>query len=95
MEKKCSFDIETTTTIEKVEDFVKDTRINKVKNNYKNNEFKSKMCDVIAYDEDKHTLDVRFERYGIRIKNIENFNGNTAEVKYKGEIGKPNFEYRL
>lgn len=58
-------------------------------------EFKEKTCDVIAYNKRNKTLDVRFDGYGIRIKNVEDFNDSVAVIKYKGEIGKPNFEYKL
>lgn len=68
----------------------------KPKNNFKNNEFKTKKCDVIAYNKHMKTLDVKFDKYGIRIKNVADFNGNaTVEIKYKGEIGKLNFKYKL
>lgn len=61
----------------------------------KKNEFKEKKCKVIAYNKRTETLDVRFDSYGIRIKNVKDFNGDIATIKYKGEIGKPNFEYKL
>ena len=68
----------------------------KPKNNFRNNEYKIKKCEVISYNERTKTLDVRFDKFGVRIKNVESFNnGNIVEIKYKGEIGKPNFEYRL
>lgn len=59
------------------------------------NNFKEKTCNVIAYNKSENTLDVKFDNFGIRIKNVKDFNGNTVSVKYKGEIGKPNFEYKL
>ena len=40
-------------------------------------------------------LDVNFEGHGIRIKNVDNFVGDTVIIKYKSEIGKPDFEYKL
>ena len=58
-------------------------------------EFKEKECKVIAYNKRTHTLDVKFEGYGIRIKDVKDFSGDTVVIKYKGEIGKPNFEYKL
>ena len=36
-----------------------------------------------------------FDKYGIRIKNVEAFCGTYITVKYKGEIGKPNFKVLL
>ena len=65
------------------------------KNNFKNNGFKTKVCKVIAYNKRTNTLDVKFDGYGIRIKDVKDFSGNTVELKYKGEIGKSNFEYKL
>lgn len=59
------------------------------------NEFKEKECEVIHYDKIHKTLDIKFDGYGIRIKNIETFNGDTVIVKYKSEIGKPSFEIKL
>lgn len=82
-------------TEKKDELFAKETLPKKPKNNFKNNGFKSKECEVIAYSKRTNTLDIRFDGYGIRIKDVENFVGDTVELKYKGEIGKPNFEYKL
>lgn len=67
----------------------------KPKNNLQKNDFKDKECKVIKYDKFEKTLDVLFGCYGIRIFNVKNFSNDIAVVKYKGEIGKPNFEYRL
>ena len=58
-------------------------------------QFKEKECEVIKYNKITKTLDVKFDKYGIRIKDVEDFNGDIAIVKYKGEIGQPNFEYKL
>lgn len=65
----------------------------KSKNLYKS--FKDKECHVIKYNKCNKTLDVLFDRYGIRLFNVENFSGDTVIIKYKGEIGKPDFEYKL
>lgn len=68
----------------------------KPKNNFKKIEYKTKRCSVISYSNITKNLDVKFDKYGIRIKNVNDFNGDKfVEIKYKGEIGKPNFEYRL
>ena len=56
---------------------------------------KEKECKVIRYDSYKNTLDVNFDGYGIRINNVKKFNGDTVIIKYKGDIGKPNFEYKI
>lgn len=59
------------------------------------NDFKEKECPVISYNKYSKTLDIMFDNYGVRIKNIDNFVGNKVDIKYKGEIGKPNFEIKL
>jgi len=82
-------------TEKKDEVFVAETLPKKPKNNFKNNGFKTKECKVIAYNKRTNTLDVKFDGYGIRIKDVKDFSGDTVEVKYKGEIGKSNFEYKL
>lgn len=56
---------------------------------------KEKECKVIRYNKFTKMLDVNFEGHGIRIKNVDNFVGDTAIIKYKSEIGKPDFEYKL
>lgn len=60
-------------------------------------EFKEKKCEVINHNKYAKTLDLRFDGYGIRIKNIDSFNTNNgfAIVKYKGEIGKSNFAVKV
>ena len=63
--------------------------------NKQKNGFKNKECRVIFYNKRNGVLDVEFDGYGIRIKNVKDFNGSTVEIKYKGEIGKPNFTYKL
>lgn len=67
----------------------------KPKNSFKNNGFKSKECKVIAYNKRTDILDINFDGYGIRIKNVKGFSGDVITIKYKGEIGKPNFEYKI
>lgn len=85
--------MEETETKEEV--IVTETLPKKPKNNFKNNGFKTKVCKVIAYNKRTNTLDVKFDGYGIRIKDVKDFSDNTVELKYKGEIGKSNFEYKL
>ena len=68
----------------------------KPKNNFMKIEYKTKKCNVIFYNRNTKNLDIKFDKYGIRIKNVNDFNeDNYVEIKYKGEIGKPNFEYKL
>jgi len=43
----------------------------------------------------KSFVDINFMDKGIRIKTDRTFNSETVEVKYKGSIGKPDFEYSL
>lgn len=59
------------------------------------NEYKQKECKVINYDKHNGYLDVSFDGYGVRIKDVKDFAGDTAIIKYKGEIGKRNFECKL
>lgn len=67
----------------------------KQKANIKKDDYKYKECKVINYNKYTKTLDILFDRFGIRIFDVENFSGSTAVVKYKGEIGKPDFNYKL
>ena len=57
--------------------------------------FKTKACKVIKYEEKFKTLDVLFDGFGLRFNNVKSFSGDTAEVQYKGTIGKSDFEYSL
>ena len=59
------------------------------------NEFKEKECRVISYNKHSKTLDIMFDNYGIRLKNIETFTENTINIKYKGDLGRPDFEIKL
>lgn len=81
--------------VETKEISIDETILKKSKNNFNSNKFKTKKCKVIAYHNHTNTLDVKFNEYGIRIKDIKDFSGDIAIVKYKGEIGKSNFEYKL
>jgi len=62
-----------------------------------NKNYKIMKCKVISYNKNSNILDILFNKYGIRIKDVKNFdnNLNTVNIQYKGEIGKPNFEYKL
>lgn len=59
--------------------------------NRNNDEFYEKDCKVLKYDPKNKTLDFMFDKYGIRINGIEEFGGDTVTIKYRGEVGKPNF----
>lgn len=65
-----------------------------VKPQKKKDNYKIKSCKVIKYDKKSKILDILFDNYGLRFKNV-NASGNTVEVKYKGTIGNKDFEYFL
>lgn len=71
------------------------TKDDNVQKNKNKNNFKEKSCKVISYNPRNNTLDVNFDGYGIRVKNVKDFAGSVATLKYKGEIGRSNFEYKL
>ena len=54
-------------------------------------DFKEKECKVIRYDNSTKSLDINFDGYGIRIRNVKfSYNNDViVNVKYKGEIGNP------
>lgn len=58
-------------------------------------DYKEKECKVIGYNKITNSLDISFSGYGIRINNVKDFQGDTVVIKYKGEIGKSNFECKL
>lgn len=57
--------------------------------------YKTEKCKVLSYDEFTKELDVDFKGYGIRIKNVDKVNSDFISIKYRGEIGTPNFIYKL
>ena len=78
------------------EEVVKERETAPIKNKKaKNNTFKEKECKVISYNKKSKYLDVNFDGFGIRVKDVKDFNGSTVVIKYKGEIGKANFEYKI
>lgn len=70
-------------------------KIHPRKNKNKKEEYKEKECKVINYNKITNSLDISFDGYGIRFKDVKDFNGDTVIVKYKSEIGKKNFEVKL
>lgn len=60
-------------------------------------DFKEKECEIISYNQHTKMLDVKFNNYGIRIKNVESFynNGSTIKIKYKGTIGNSDFVVKV
>lgn len=72
-----------------------DDKLKNSKRQSTKNDFKVKECSVISYNKHSKTLDIMFDNYGIRLKNIETFTENTINIKYKGELGRPDFEIKL
>lgn len=69
----------------------------KLRSRKSKDEFKEKECEIINYNKYTKTLDIRFNDYGIRLKDVNAFlnNNGIVTVKYKGEIGKPNFTVKV
>lgn len=57
--------------------------------------FKTEKCKVLSYNKKTKELDVDFLGYGIRLFNIDKDIGDVVSIKYRGQIGTPDFEYRL
>lgn len=53
---------------------------------------KSEMCKVIYVDD---LIYVNFKGFGLIVKNENNYNAPEIKVFYSGEIGKPNFKFRI
>lgn len=62
-----------------------------------NKNYKVMKCKVISYNKKDNVLDILFNGYGIRVKNVQNFDNtiDIVNIQYKGEIGKPSFEYKV
>lgn len=56
---------------------------------------KEKICKVIRYSAEMETLDIDFDGYGIRLYYVKDVKGDSVSIKYKGEIGKPNFKCKV
>jgi len=72
-------------------------RKSSTKTNDKNieNDFITQTCKVLSYNSKSKNLDVDFNGYGIRIKNIKDFKDDIATIKYKGKFGTANFVVTL
>lgn len=81
--------------VEEINEEVIQEELPKIQPRKNKNQFKEKECEVIKYNKLTKTLDIKFDGYGIRIKDVEDFTDKVAIIKYKGEIGKCNFEYKL
>ena len=57
--------------------------------------YKTIKCKVLAYNTRTKELDIDFKGYGIRLNNAEIINSDYVDIKYIGEIGKPNFSCEL
>lgn len=57
--------------------------------------YKTEKCKVLAYDKFTKELDIDFKGYGIRINNVGKLDSDFVSIKYRGEIGTPNFTYKL
>lgn len=53
---------------------------------------KTKECDVLVYNDRKHTAIISFDGFGYGLKNIKEDPGKKITVKYTGEIGSRNFK---
>lgn len=53
--------------------------------------YKTYKCKVLHYDKKTKILDLDFKGYGIRLSGINNANSDFYLLKYRGEIGKPDF----
>lgn len=69
---------------------------NKAHEETRTERYKIAKCKILSYNKKTKELDINYNGYGIRIKNVCNINdSDTIELKIKGEIGKPNFSYKL
>ena len=57
--------------------------------------YKTEKCKVLSYNKKTKELDIDFKGYGIRLNNAEIINSDYVDIKYIGEIGKPNFSCEL
>lgn len=57
--------------------------------------YKTEKCKVLDYNEKTKELDIDFKGYGIRLYNVGIIKSDIVSIKYRGEIGKPNFSYKL
>ena len=57
--------------------------------------YKTEKCKVLSYNKKTKELDIDFKGYGIRLNNVRNINSDYVDIKYIGEIGKPNFSCEL
>lgn len=56
---------------------------------------KYEKCKVLRYDNNTHELDIDFKGYGIRLSNVDDIKTDFVTIKYRGDIGSTDFEYKL
>ena len=58
--------------------------------------YKTEICKVLLYNKSTKELDINFKGYGIRVFHVQDTPASDyVTIKYRGEIGKPNFTYEL
>ena len=62
---------------------------------HKKEHYKTERCKVLLYNKRTKVLDINFMGYGIRIPHAEHIDSDYVTIKYRGEIGKPNFVCEL
>ena len=85
MARKTSENIVVTENVEEIETTTRNV----------NEKYKTEKCKVLSYNKKTKELDIDFKGYGIRFNNVDDVNSDFVSVKYRGEIGKPNFSCKL
>ena len=85
MARKTSENIVVTENVEEIETTTRNV----------NEKYKTEKCKVLSYNKKTKELDIDFKSYGIRLNNVRNINSDYVDIKYIGEIGKPNFSCEL
>ena len=57
--------------------------------------YREKLCKVISYDPVRKTMNVTFDSHNIQLKEVDSYNSDVVIVEYSGEIGTPDFTFRL
>ena len=61
----------------------------------KKSTYKERECRVLRFNKDK-TIDIMFDKYGVKLRTtMDNYDAKTMTVKYKGTIGRKDFEIKL
>lgn len=53
--------------------------------------FKTQRCKILHYDKGTGELDIDFLGFGIRLYGISTEEKDYINIRYRGEIGKPDF----